>query len=172
MLMTRNKIMPAVGLLCLGLLICGSKNHAGEVPETGFETMYEDVAAYVMDPANNPELERGVVSPEYGDAKVYGPAWIYFRHDHPGFSATEKLVASKDGSQLYRFSAEGYHDSTINALTGATVYTFGRDSEGRLTSVTDGDSNTTTIQRDASGRPTAVTGPYGQTTTLTLDGND
>ena len=51
----------------------------------------------------------------------------------PAFSgAITTTIASEDGSQLYNFNAFGRHLSTLNALTGATVYTFAYDSAGRL----------------------------------------
>ena len=46
------------------------------------------------------------------------------------------------------------------------MLSFGYDGRGRLTSIKNGDDDTTTIQRDAGGEPTAIVGPYGQTTTL------
>jgi RHS repeat-associated protein len=80
-------------------------------------------------------------------------------------------IASEDGSQLYNFDAVGRHLGTVNALTGATVYTFAYNSAGRLVSVTDGDGNVTTIERLANGDPTAIVAPFGQRTTLTLNAN-
>ena len=64
------------------------------------------------------------------------------------------------------FDRSGRHLRTIDSLTRATVLSFGYDGRGRLTSIKDGDNDTTTIQRDANGAPTAIVGPYGQTTTL------
>ena len=80
-------------------------------------------------------------------------------------------IASTDGRQLYRFDANGRHLSTVDALTGATLYTFGYDSAGRLIKITDADNNGTTIERDGNGNPTAIVAPFGQRTTLTVDGN-
>jgi RHS repeat-associated protein len=86
----------------------------------------------------------------------------------PGFTGAI-AVASEDGSQLYNFDAFGRHLSTVNALTGATVFTFAYDSAGRLVTITDGDNNITAIERNASGQPTAIVAPFGQRTTLTLN---
>jgi RHS repeat-associated protein len=39
-------------------------------------------------------------------------------------------VASRDGTEIYRFSSQGLHESTRDALTGDTIFTFEHDSEG------------------------------------------
>jgi RHS repeat-associated protein len=87
----------------------------------------------------------------------------------PIFNATECDVASEDGTQLYRFDANGVHQATFDALLGFTVYTFSYDPNHWLTSITDRDGNITTIQRDANENPTAIVGPYGQSTALQVD---
>ncbi len=89
----------------------------------------------------------------------------------PGFDSKDLAIASEDGRQLYRFTAEGRHLSTVDTLTKTVLYSFGYDSAGRLTSITDADNNVTTIERDASGNPTAIAAPFGQRTTLTVNGN-
>jgi YD repeat-containing protein len=89
----------------------------------------------------------------------------------PAFSVSDFALASEDGSELYQFSGNGRHLRTVNTLTGAVLYEFSYDSEGRLAQVRDGDNNITTIERDGSGNPTAIVGPFGQRTTLTLDTN-
>ncbi|HRF45541.1 MAG TPA: PKD domain-containing protein, partial [Candidatus Competibacteraceae bacterium] len=89
----------------------------------------------------------------------------------PGFSATDLAIASEDGRLLYRFTAEGRHLSTVDTLTKTVLYTFGYDSAGRLTSITDADNNVTAIERDGGGNPTAIVAPFGQRTTLTVNGN-
>ncbi len=80
-------------------------------------------------------------------------------------------VASEDGSELYIFSRSGRHLQTRHALTGAVLYEFGYDGNGRLLTVTDSDNNVTTITRDGNGNPTSIVGPYGQVTTFTRDAN-
>ena len=89
----------------------------------------------------------------------------------PGFSTGDLTIPSADGAELYVFSSAGRHLRTHHALTGAIRSTFGYDAEGRLASVTDGDSNVTTIARDGTGAPTAIVAPDGQRTTLTVDAN-
>lgn len=86
-----------------------------------------------------------------------------------GFTAADIIIISEDGSELYRFNANGRHLTTVNALTGTTIYTFNYDSFGRLIEVIDADGNSTTIERDANGNPTAIVAPFGQRTTLAVN---
>lgn len=87
----------------------------------------------------------------------------------PGFTATQIAIPAEDGTQLFRFDAQGRHLNTVNTLTGATVYSFAYDGAGRLNTVTDGDNNVTTIQRNGAGQPTGILSPYNQLTTFTLN---
>ena len=89
----------------------------------------------------------------------------------PGFSAGEITIVSEDGSELYRFDGQGQHLRTLHALTGATLFSFSYDSEGRLTTVTDGDGNVTSIERDGGGTLTGIVAPFVQRTQLALDAN-
>ena len=43
----------------------------------------------------------------------------------------------------------GRHLQTLNTLTAATLFSFGYDSAGRITSITDGDGNVTTVERNS-----------------------
>ncbi|MBF0604345.1 MAG: hypothetical protein HQL07_11730, partial [Nitrospirae bacterium] len=79
------------------------------------------------------------------------------------------LLPSEDGTEIYGFTPEGLHLSTINALTGTAFYTFAHDSKNRLISITDGDGDVTTIQRDSGGLPSAIIAPDGQRTQISLD---
>ena len=68
----------------------------------------------------------------------------------PGFDGTETVIANATGSELYVFDADGKHLRTLNALTGAALFEFGYDADGRLTQVTEktgGTDNVTTIRR-------------------------
>jgi RHS repeat-associated protein len=85
---------------------------------------------------------------------------------NPRFSASDTVLASADGTMLYVFDGSR-HMKTVNALTNATLYTFGYAS-GQLASVTDIDGNVTTIERDADGQPTAIVAPGGQRTMLEI----
>ena len=89
----------------------------------------------------------------------------------PGFTPGEISIPSEDGTETYRFDSTGRHLSTRNALTGATLLTFGYDNKGRLIKVTDANGNITTIERNALGYPVAIVAPYGQRTELTVDDN-
>jgi RHS repeat-associated protein len=79
------------------------------------------------------------------------------------------VVPSEDGSELYLFDTFGRHQSTVNSLTGSTVYEFIYDEQGRLKEVKDAFGNITEIQRDGEGNPTAIVAPGGQTTYLALN---
>jgi RHS repeat-associated protein len=87
----------------------------------------------------------------------------------PGYTAGDILVPSEDGSLLYHFDASGRHLTTIETVRNSTVYTFGYDSGGRLSTITDADGNVTSVSRDSSGSPTAVVSPYGPQTSLLVD---
>ncbi len=87
----------------------------------------------------------------------------------PDFSATDILIPSEDGNELYHFNPNGKHLRTLDTLTGKVKYTFNYDANGRLISVVDLNNNTTTIERDGSGNPTAIVGPFGQRTVLAVD---
>ena len=84
---------------------------AAKEPDADLDDMYKGVAAYMTDPANHPDLARGVVNIEYGDAKVYGPAWVYLKDKSPPFSATAPELAMADamikryGEYFDRFDA-------------------------------------------------------------------
>jgi len=88
----------------------------------------------------------------------------------PGFSASEIVIASEDGRELYVFDQRGRHLRTVEATTGAALLTFGYGPTGLLASVTDADGNITSIERDGAGRPSAIVAPRGQRTILAHDG--
>ena len=82
---------------------------------------------------------------------------------------SEIAISSEDGSEVYIFKTSGRHLRTLNAFTNATIYEFQYNSNGYLTTITDGDGNITTIERDGDGNPTAIVAPFGQRTTLELN---
>lgn len=84
-----------------------------------------------------------------------------------GYRAQDVVVPSEDGSELHRFTASGRHLATTETLTGAVLYSFTYDAQGRLASVIDVDGLVTTIDRSSPGR-IVIRAPRGQTTTLTL----
>lgn len=88
-----------------------------------------------------------------------------------GDFTAQALVPSPDGTQIYRFAADGRHLETTSASTGAVAYSFGYDSAGRLVSVTDALGNATQIERDPEGNPTRITAPLGEETLLDTNGD-
>ena len=58
----------------------------------------------------------------------------------------------------------GRHLQTLNGKTGAVLYTFVYDTQGRLTSITDAYQNQTQVIRNPAGNPTGILSPYGQLT--------
>ncbi len=90
----------------------------------------------------------------------------------PGLSASNMLIASGDGREVYEFNSSGRHLRTRNGATGRTLLVFDYDAAGRLIAARDTLGNITTIERAASGTPLAIVAPFGQRTTLTLDAND
>ncbi|WP_438035955.1 DNRLRE domain-containing protein [Sorangium sp. So ce204] len=96
-------------------------------------------------------------------------AILHLKAPFPGVAPGNIAVPSEDGTEVYVFDERGRHLATKNALLGATRYQFGYDAAGRLTTVTDVDSQVTTIQRNASGVATAIVAPTLQTTSLAMD---
>ncbi|MBK6695252.1 MAG: hypothetical protein IPG50_24030 [Myxococcales bacterium] len=88
----------------------------------------------------------------------------------PGFTGADLAVPSESGNEVYVFNSVGRHLRTVSN-TNVTLQTFGYDSAGRLTSITDRSGNVVTIERNASGQMTAIVAPGGQRNTLTVDGN-
>jgi RHS repeat-associated protein len=81
------------------------------------------------------------------------------------------FAVSADGSEAYLFDLTGKQVKTLNALTGATLYTFNYNASGNLTSIVDSFGNTTQVVRDAAGKVTGIKSPYGQLTSVTLSSN-
>ncbi|GMU52503.1 MAG: hypothetical protein AMXMBFR33_16490 [Candidatus Xenobia bacterium] len=80
-------------------------------------------------------------------------------------------VPSHDATMVYQFDASGLHMSTRSTLTGALLYTFSHDSQGRLSEIVTGDGELTRFEHDSNGAPTAVVSHDGQRTTLSTDSN-
>lgn len=86
----------------------------------------------------------------------------------PGFSSGDIIVP--EGETIYHFSSTGRHKRTLDALTGAVIYRFNYDGQGRLASVEDDFGDVTAIERDANGISTAIVSPDGLRTALTIEG--
>lgn len=89
----------------------------------------------------------------------------------PGYTVGDIIIPAATSDEVYVFDSLGRHQRTLQALTGAILYSFVYDSAGRLATITDGYGNITTIERNDSGDPTGIVGPYGQRSHLTLDGS-
>jgi RHS repeat-associated protein len=103
--------------------------------------------------------------------ELYGPYNRCTGATFPSFSSGITAIASEDGSQLFTFNSVGRHLQTINSLTGAILYQFSYSPSGRLTTIVDGNGNTTTINYDAQDKPISIIAPFGQITLLETDSN-
>jgi len=88
----------------------------------------------------------------------------------PGLTFDALTIASEDGGAIYHFDASGRHLRTQDAITKKNLLSFGYDSAGRLSAVTDALGKSVTVERDGGGQPLALVAPYGQRTTLATDG--
>jgi RHS repeat-associated protein len=87
----------------------------------------------------------------------------------PTIGASDIVLPSENGRELYRFDKFGRHLSTRDAFTGTIRETFGYDTAGRIWTITDRDGNVTTVQRSTNGSPLAIVAPGGQHATLGVD---
>jgi len=93
----------------------------------------------------------------------------WYRIDDPSGSlqhAANSYVPDQSGMLLYDIADK--HTRTLNALTGAELYTFAYDGRERLISITDHGGGVLSIERDGAGNPTAIVAPGGQRTQLTV----
>jgi RHS repeat-associated protein len=81
------------------------------------------------------------------------------------------LAASEDGRLQFEFDQGGRHLRTINTQTGADLYVFERDAQGRLVAITDAHGDRTTIERAGNGNALAMVAPEGQRTELIVQNN-
>jgi RHS repeat-associated protein len=85
---------------------------------------------------------------------------------NPGaISGCQYSVPSEDRSEFFCFNAAGRHLKTLDAKTGAVIYTF-TPTSGALQSIV-GPTGTTTIT--ASTNKVTIKGPFGQSTVIDLD---
>ena len=95
-------------------------------------------------------------------------------HPLPGFTVEDVAIASRDGTQLYKFDKDGRHLETLGLLMNERIYRFRYTNEGRLSEVEDVHGNVTRVLRippgnPNAGTPTAIVSPYGQETKLTVN---
>jgi hypothetical protein len=83
-------VASAATFIIPGIAFSGSP---GKAP---FQEMYEDVYQDLMDPVNNPDLLKGKVQPEYGDAYVYVPAIFYHRAMTEGYNVKDEEIKIAD----------------------------------------------------------------------------
>jgi len=111
------------------------------------------------------------------ECSVYFTSWTYnciqkVTRVLPEYAVSDTMIASEDGTQLYRFNRTGRHISTLDSVTGEPIYEFYYDAAGLLTSVVDADGNVTNIERSISGEPVAISNAFGRRTTFALNSND
>lgn len=85
---------------------------------------------------------------------------------NPRLLADQLVVPDASGREAYVFDPRGRHLRTVDAITGVTKLTIGRDAEGLVSSLTDADGNTVTIAR--SSNTVTFTAPGGQVTALVI----
>ncbi|HEX5823723.1 MAG TPA: RHS repeat-associated core domain-containing protein [Candidatus Limnocylindrales bacterium] len=87
-----------------------------------------------------------------------------------GPAAGQLAVATPDGLRVQIFDPAGRHLRTLDALTGAAIWTFEYDDKGRLQTAHERSGVVATIERDGDGRPTAIVSSMGPRTALVVDG--
>ena len=87
----------------------------------------------------------------------------------PGLAGGQTVIASRDGNELYVFSAAGRILLTLDALTRDTLLRFSYDANRTLIGIVDRHGRETDIVRDATGRATAVIARNGEQTTFAFD---
>ncbi|MCP4550352.1 MAG: sugar-binding protein, partial [bacterium] len=97
---------------------------------------------------------------------------VTFKTNPAGFMGEDDILFTESNGLGHIFTSAGRHERTIDLATGATLLTFGYDSEDRLLTITDRFGDEATIQRDAGGVPTAIISPDGFATTLTVDADN
>ncbi|ALP52905.1 hypothetical protein Tel_06905 [Candidatus Tenderia electrophaga] len=112
-------------------------------------------------------------SSKYGGVLIpyQGRIWLLAEKSSKLIDAGDKLISSRNGNELYRFDSTGRHLQTLEAITGAAIYTFDYNVDGQLIAITDADGDITRIERDGSGSPQAIVATDGQRTNVSLNNN-
>ncbi|HEX7048413.1 MAG TPA: RHS repeat-associated core domain-containing protein [Gammaproteobacteria bacterium] len=79
----------------------------------------------------------------------------------------DQTIADSSSNQAYQFDARGFHLSTLDFVTGRTLYRFEYYPDGTLSAVVDDFGNRTTVEPVASGF--RITSPDGHITNLVAD---
>ncbi|MBW2136058.1 MAG: carboxypeptidase regulatory-like domain-containing protein [Deltaproteobacteria bacterium] len=130
-----------------------------------------------------PAIEAELGNPQDLAVDVLGNLYISDTSNHrvrivapPFFFAGRRAAADisfAEGNGLgHVFSSAGYHKSTIDLDSRATMYNFSYDRNNNLVLITDRFGNQTLINRDLNDVPTSIISPDGITTTLTVDVNN
>ncbi len=88
------------------------------------------------------------------------------------WSGETLFVPSEDGSEVYKFTADGRHEATADATTGANLWAFTYEpATGKLATIADADGQITTVSRDQAGHviELARAGLPGTTTKVALN---
>ncbi|EFL49690.1 YD repeat protein [Solidesulfovibrio fructosivorans JJ]] len=93
---------------------------------------------------------------------------LYKQNTNISRLAPSSLVINDDNGQRYVMSSAGQHLRTEDQETGKTIYSFGYDAEGNLTSVTDRFGAVLTIERSGDAA-TAIVSPDGQRMALSVN---
>ena len=81
----------------------------------------------------------------------------------------EISIADKDKGAVYIFDETGRHLRTGNLWTGAVIWQFEYDADGRLGKILDVEGDETVIEHDGSGHPSRIVPPLAGATTLSVD---
>ncbi len=88
-------IAAAVFIIVVALLL-PAFGASGQGKRAQFQGLYDDLYQDLMDSANNPDLLKGKISPEYGDAYVYVPGLFYQRAMTEGYPVTGEELEIAD----------------------------------------------------------------------------
>lgn len=80
-----------------------------------------------------------------------------------GFTGSELIIASHDGTQLFAFSPSGRHLRTMDGATGQVLLSFGYDGRGWLTEITDFNGESVRFERP-NDQQLRIIAPDGATT--------
>lgn len=80
----------------------------------------------------------------------------------------EYRIPASNGNEIYIFDLGGFHQKTINSISGETIYEFIHNEDNELVSIKEKDG-ITTIERDSNGDLLSIIAKNGMTSTISLD---